>query len=433
VSEDCLFLNVYTPAPGEPDAHDEERARRPVMVWIHGGSWMTGSGDIYDGASFCTRGDAVVVTINYRLGVLGWLPLDAVDPSFAGAGNNGLRDQVLALQWVRDNIASLGGDPDNVTIFGESAGGGSVCALLATPSAEGLFRRAIAQSPPPAFREAVDAERFCREVVAAVSPDATPDALLDTLLAAPVDDILRAQIDVMANVTAAAVKDGDVDLDVAGIGPHPVVDGVVVTRTVADAVRDSAVPLIIGTNLDEGTLFTGLMPLWFSDEDVANRLPDFAADPKAVVRALRATLPAGRPLIVDAFADAIFRIPSLRVADAQTEGGRAPVWVYWFTWPTPIMGGLLGSTHALEIAFVLNQTEKWAAFVGATAPLELAHAMHDAWIAFARTGDPNHAGLPAWPAYDTARRPTMEFGESVRVVDDPRSDARRAWYGETSD
>jgi para-nitrobenzyl esterase len=419
LSEDCLFLNVYTPGT-------ESSARRPVMVWIHGGSWVTGSGDIYHGASFCRRGDVVVVTINYRLGVLGWLPLDVLDPSFAGAGNNGIRDQVVALEWVRDNIAAFGGDPDNVTVFGESAGGGCVCALLATPSAEGLFHRAIAQSPAPGFGEVRDGERFCKEVISAVSPGAT----VEELLAAPVEDVLRAQLDVTQQFAKAAVQDGEVELDTAGIGPHPVVDGVVVTRTVADAVRDSNVPLIIGTNLDEGTLFTALVPLWVDDEQLAARLPSFAADPQAVVRAHRAALPAGRAPIVDVFGEAVFRIPSLRIADAQVEGGGAPAWVYWFTFPTPIVGGMLGATHALEIAFVWNFTDAWSAFVGEGAPKELAEAMHDAWIAFARTGDPNHAGMPAWPVYDTSSRPTMEFGSSVRLVNDPQSDLRRAWYGD---
>jgi para-nitrobenzyl esterase len=233
-------------------------------------------------------------------------------------------------------------------------------------------------------------------------------------------------------VAKAAAQDGVVELDAAGFGPHPVVDGVVVTRTAAEAARDARVPLMLGTNLDEGTLFTALMPLWLSDEQLVDRLPPFAADPKAVARAHRAALPDGRAMVVDVFTEAIFRIPTLHIADAQADGAGAPVWVYWFTWPTPILGGLLGSTHALEIAFAWNVTEAWSAFVSPSAPAELALAMHDAWIAFARGGDPNHDGMPAWPSYETSQRPTMEFGSNVGVVDDPQGDVRRAWYGEVA-
>ncbi|MEX2394890.1 MAG: carboxylesterase family protein, partial [Actinomycetota bacterium] len=169
-NEDCLFLNVFTPRADD--------AKRPVMVWIHGGAYTIGSGEMYDGSSFARRGDVVVATLNYRLGILGWIPLDHLDPSLEGSGNNGVRDQIEALRWVRDNIASFGGDPDNVTIFGESAGGGSVGAIFAAPSADGLYHKAIMQSGAPGFGTPVGAEGYTSGLLETIgSPGGGIDAL----------------------------------------------------------------------------------------------------------------------------------------------------------------------------------------------------------------------------------------------------------------
>lgn len=416
--EDCLYLNVYTPKA--------DGGARPVMVWIHGGAYTLGSGDIYDGSSFARNGDVVVVTLNYRLGVLGFMALDHLDPGLAGSGNNGIRDQIEALRWVRANITAFGGDPGNVTIFGESAGGGSVAALLSAPDADGLYHKAIVESGALNFGLAASMHRYADEVVQAIGAVADPIA---ALRGATVEQLIDAQMSV--GLIDRLGSGPDHPIDGTGHGPHPHVDGVVIPQSPLDTIRSKGarnVPLIIGSNLDEGTLFGLLLPQSVDPAAVVHAIGPSAPDPQAVVDAVVAQA-LGRPLLVDLMTDAVFRIPSLRAADAQAEAG-VPVWVYLFTWPTPVFGGVLGATHALELPFVWDMLTdtNWQFLVGADAPTELAGAMRDAWINFARTGDPNGGDLPAWPTYDTATRPTFEFGEELRVVDDPGRVLRQAWY-----
>ena len=418
-SEDCLYLNVYTPIADD--------GRRPVMVWIHGGAYVLGSGDIYDGSALVRRGDVVVVTLNYRLGVLGWTPLDHLDPALTGSGNNGLRDQIEALRWVRDNIASFGGDPGNVTIFGESAGGGSVAALLCAPEADGLYQRAIIQSGAPGFTALPEPGRFANDLLAVMG---APDGGIEALRAASADELVKAQASV--GLLERLGRDAERPLDGTGDGPHPIVDGVVVTDTFVNTLRakgDKNVPMIIGTNDDEGTLFTMLLPQGLTDDEMLIALGSSAADPRAVLDTIRAQA-SGRPPMVDCMTDAVFRIPSLKGADALADND-LPVWVYLFTWRTPVFGGTLGATHALEIPFVWDMVRDpaWSFLVGSEPPTHLADAMQDAWLAFARTGDPTSGAIPDWPRYNTSERPTLEFGDEIRVVNDPGKDLREAWYG----
>ena len=416
--EDCLFLNVYTPKA--------DRSARPVMVWIHGGAYTMGSGDMYDGSTFARRGDVVVVTLNYRLGVLGWLALDHLDPTLAGSGNNGIRDQIEALRWVRDHIGSFGGDPDNVTIFGESAGGGSIGALLGAPGADGLYHKAIIQSGPVAIAPSYKPDLLTTALLAALGE---PDGGIDVFRRADPTGLVQAQTDIGSFNRLG--RDRDNAIDGSGAGFRPSVDGVVVHASPAQVVTrrgDGNVPLLIGSNENEGTLFSMLLSADISDEEVIAALPETIADPKALAEgyAARAT---GRRLIVDLMTDAIFLIPTLRLADAQATTG-ALVWVYLFRWKTPVFGGFLGATHGLELPFVWGQIDNplWRLFVGERPPEALAVAMQDAWIAFARAGDPNTPGAVVWPRYDTDRRSTLELGTSIRVVDDPSMDARDLWY-----
>jgi para-nitrobenzyl esterase len=418
--EDCLFLNVYTPKAD--DGH------RPVMVWIHGGAYTIGSGDMYDGAALARRGDVVVVTLNYRLGVFGFLALDHLDASLAGSGNNGIRDQIAALRWVRDNISSFGGDADNVTIFGESAGGGSVGALLGASEAEGLYHKAIIQSGPVAIAPPYKPELTTDALLVALGE---PEGGIDAFRGADPTRLIQAQTDIGAIDLLG--RDRDHAIDGSGAGLRPSVDGVVVHNSPAQIVSargDANVPLLIGTNEDEGTLFTMLLPTDLSDEEVMAALPETCTDPVALAEAYAARTN-DRRLLLDLMTDAIFLIPSLRLADAQAATA-APVWVYLFTWKTPVFGGLLGATHALEIPFVwdLIDTAEWQLFVGEEPPRALVTGMQDAWLAFARTGDPSTPGHP-WPRYSTARRSTMEFGDEIRVVEDPSKNMRDVWYGAT--
>jgi para-nitrobenzyl esterase len=423
--EDCLFLNVVTPAADD--------GRRPVMVWIHGGAFVTGSGRTpwYNGVSFARRHDVVVVTINYRLGALGFLHLGGLDDGYASSGINGILDQVAALEWVRDNVAAFGGDPGNVTIFGESAGGMSVATLLGVPAARGLFHKAIPQSGAahhtldPGTAGAI-AARFC---------EAADARSVEELLALPVERLLDAQLAVeealLADPAAVTGEDGAP----LTLPYRPVVDGAHLPRSPIDAVHAgeaAGVPLLTGTNLDEFTLFSLMASQDLDDERVVRRMAAVLPDPEAALAAYRSARPDASPfaLWTAAMTDQVFRIPAVRLAEAQARH-QPDTWMYLFTWPSTAFGGRLGSCHALEIPFVFNMlgARGVAEFCGEGPPGDVALAMHDAWAAFARTGDPSHPGIPEWPRYEPGRRATLEFGTARRVLDDPQATERAVWEG----
>jgi len=413
--EDCLFLNVFTPSP---DAH-----RRPVLFWIHGGAYTAGSGDAYHGGSFATQGDIVVVTINYRLGALGFMELGHLDPSLAGSQNNGIRDQITALQWVHDHIADFGGDPDRVTICGESAGAGSVAAILGAPAADHLFHQAIAQSAPVSFSPTTTdhADRVAAEIGDGI----------DGLRSATPDDLLDAQVAVAA---AQAVGRPPMLIGGDGGGLRPALDAHTVTRHPVDGVRDLgplAKPLMIGTNVDDGSLFAFYLTGDIDDAAFRTAVAHHADDPDQVIEAFRAEYPdeSNRRLMGRMLTDTMFRLGSLQLADTQTEGG-GEVFVYLFSWASLGFGGRLGAMHALEIPFVWNgDLEPWAPILGEGSPWpdDLSQRMHRAWIAFIREGNPSDDAIGEWPRYDTERRPTMEFGDTSGILDDPFGSLRVSW------
>jgi len=430
VDEDCLSLNVQTPALDD--------AGRPVMVWIHGGGFDSGSGSTpwYDGASFAARGDVVVVSINYRLGALGFLHLggpSGLGAEYASSGLSGTLDQVAALQWVRDNIAAFGGDPGNVTIFGESAGAMSVGTLLGLPAARGLFHKAIAQSG--AASNLHTAARADELTAAFLDAFGTTDA--EVLLTAEAQAILDAQV-AMSAAAGRGVAGGSGTV----LPFQPVVDGVELPVAPLEAVAaglSAHVSLLIGTTADEWNLFS--IGSTTDDQQLRQRAERLVADP-AGAEALIATYRAGRPeatpheLLNAVFTDVVFRMPVLQLLEAQVAHQPHHTFQYLFDWRSRAFGGVLGSCHALEIPFVFNSigaagTEMFLGEAPDNAEVaDLALTMHDAWTAFAHTGDPNHAGLPAaWPTFDTGRRAVMGFGESVRVVDDPAAAERRFWQG----
>lgn len=421
-NEDCLYLNVYTPAA--------DRAKRPVMFWIHGGGFVLGSGSepLYNGAPLAQRGDVVVVTIHYRLGALGYLYLGAHGGDAWGAtANAGQLDQIAALTWVRDNIEAFGGDPTNVTIFGESAGSAAVATLLAMPAARGLFRRAIMQSGAANLLGSV--ESAAKVTAAFLDELGLPHNDIDAIRQIPAESILKAQLAVAGQLGA-------------GLGFAPIVDGKAVPMNPLDAVaaghaRD--VEVIIGTNRDEMKLFASATREPLDDARLLDRvravlprrLAERAADIVAVYRRTReGKLPATNLDLLDAIqADAQFRIPSIRLAQAQ-QPHQNRTFMFLFVWQSPARRGALGACHALELPFVFGTldapTQDRFAGTG-PAVTKLSQQMMDAWIAFAKCGDPSHAGIGTWRPYDRERRATMLFGERCELVNAPFEDERAQW------
>ena len=421
-SEDCLSLNVWTPGlDGE---------RRPVFVWVHGGAFITGASRVpwYDGTRFAERSDAVLVSMNYRLGALGFLDLSVLGDEYAGSGCAGLLDQVSALEWVRDNIESFGGDSGNVTVFGESAGGISVVGLLAMPSARGLFHRAIAQSAVPGAFSTPDRGAEVLDLVLA-------DVGLDRertrqLVDAPLEQLVAAQGDIFA---------GDAFLE--GMRFQPVTGIAALPEAPLDAARAGTlapVPLITGTNRDELTLFTFMFPSLNQltrDQLVEQieRAVGSGEQAATLFHAYAAARPELSPsqLGMVVLSDGMFRVPTLRLAERHHAAGN-PTWCYRFDYESPAFGGAMGAAHSFEIPFVFdNIDDPGAAFMlGSGEPQRrLAAAMHGAWIAFARDGSPQHPDLPEWPRFDDDRRATMRFDLASEVVDDLDGTDRARWDG----
>jgi para-nitrobenzyl esterase len=412
-SEDCLQLNVFA-----PESHPD--TRRPVMLWLHGGAFQSGTsaGPVYDGGALARRGEVVVVTLNYRVGALGFLA--------AGAPNLGLQDQVAALRWVRDEIAAFGGDPDNITVFGESAGAGSLVSLLAMPSARGLFHRAIVQSAAPEgvlSREEAD-ERA--EVFGAAAGGAASD--LDFLRSLGLDPLLAAQ--------TACRESGPRRI---GMFFAPVVDGDVLPQRPMDAIAKGGareIELIVGTTAQEMQLYhlssaIPDIPPAIIPHTVAARLPGSQED--ALVRAQElmrlydeSALDA-KDLFFAVETDASLFVPSALLASNQSRHNPA-TFMYRFDWRSPMLDGRLGACHALDIAFALGTLDCVPEFAGRGERAErVAHAMQSAWVAFARSGDPSCDATGTWPAYDTEHRATLSIDDPCRVLSAPSEERRSAW------
>jgi len=406
-SEDCLTANVWTPGL---------TGRRPVLVWIHGGAFLKGAGSqaLYDGATLAARGEVVVVTANYRLGAFGFLGLD--DERFAA--NAGLLDQIMVLDWVAEHATAFGGDPGNVTIFGESAGAISVAALMTCDRAAGRFHRVVAQSGAGRRLPSADsATEMTDRLLAALGLDRSR---VGELLSLPVERIISAQVKVSV----------DVRRDDLGAGFQPWIDGEVLGRQATDGLAAGSaagVPFLVGTNEHEMNLWRVLEPgLRSLDEaGLAFRVQRLVGESAGeLIEAYRAARPsAGLFQLWQAiWSDREFRIPSLRAADAQAQ--HAPTYSYLFTWPSPAPG--IGSCHGLELPFVFGTLDSKGAdaFAGSGPAAEvLAIRMQDAWLSFARTGD------PGWPAYDPSTWATMLLGQECEVVGDPRGAERAAWDG----
>jgi para-nitrobenzyl esterase len=411
--EDCLNLNVWTPEP-------TSGAALPVMVWIHGGAFVNGSGAVptYDGTRFAGDG-VVLVTINYRLGVEGYLWLED------GTNNRGLLDQIAALEWVHENIAAFGGDPGNVTVFGESAGAMSIGALLASPRAEGLFHRAIVQSG--AGHHAVTPET-ARLVAGELARRLGVEPTAEAIAAVPPRQLLEAQVAVTleAQSNPDPARWGEVASNLMAF--EPVVDGDVLPALPIERIAAGAAPgvaILAGSNAEEHNLY--LVPPGITESMPEEGPPGVAAayglDVEAALAAYRAQRLDGTPgqMVSDVMTDWFFRIPAIRVSEARTTAGEGS-WHYEFAWRSPQFDGRMGACHALELGFVFDTLGEGSGLTGPNPPQEVADAMHRAWVAFATTGD------PGWPPYDLERRPVMRFAAPRSVViDDPRAETRRLW------
>ena len=418
----CLTLNIWT------QGIDEKK--RPVMFWIHGGGFVTGTGAALDGARLALRGDVVMVSINYRLGTLGFLHF----PDIPNASSNvGLLDMVAALEFTRDNISKFGGDPDNVTIFGESAGGFAVASLLAMPVAKGLFHRAIPQSGaahPLGFNAKAGAKVYdeLNKKLGIEKGD------IESLRQKPFQEVIEAQAAIMARDAVDFSTQRPLRLG-------PVVDGDVLPHHPLEAIRNGFakdIDILIGSNLDE----TKLWNMWnpkadslneSSLEKGANGFASMMGKDEAIGKKL---IDAYRKLrinprnIMDAIStDYMFRMPSVRLAEAQSVH-QPNTYMYLFEWKSPLKGGKFGAMHALELAFVFGilLPEGIGIYPARNEETEaLSAAMMDTWIAFARTGNPNNESIPKVPSYNPDKKATIIFDKEISIREDPYSEETAVW------
>jgi len=414
--EDCLTLEIWTPEPGANSL--------PVMVWIHGGGYMIGCGSAraHSGRTFARDG-IVHVALNYRLGVDGFVYLGE------GTDNLGLRDQVAGLEWVQRNIAAFGGDPSNVTIFGQSGGGVSIINLLAMPSARGLFARAIAQSGSPVGSVLPDeATRVTRRLAKRLGIAPTRTGFESTTVAQTVAQTLPFALDFVNPFRTGS--------QAFMLSPYRAVHGTptLPEPPIAAAAAATSIPMITGTTRNEtiGFLkilgrFDGINPFvgWYFQRmlGVKRAMKDaYRSGPRKITNTLA--------IVEAAWTDWAFRMPSLRLVETRVETAPAvPTWLYEFRWESPGFPAGLGSFHSLEMPFMRDElatlrtipgSELW---VGDHPPAGLATTVHAAWVSFARTGD------PGWPAYDLATRKTMIFDATSEVVSDAAAPERQAWKG----
>jgi para-nitrobenzyl esterase len=414
MSEDCLTVNIWTP---RADAKS-----RPVMVFIHGGALEEGSAadSWYDGTVLSERGGVVVVTLQYRLGAFGFLELgDIGGPAFVDSGNIGLLDQIAALRWVQQNIRRFGGDPGNVTLFGESAGGTSIHALLAVAQARDLFHKVIIESGTVGFAPRARATQIARMFM-----DLAQARTVAQLQRLSMEDVLRAQSKLFETSF--------------GNSPFSVVEDGLVNRRLMQSFREDPrlnKPMLIGTNAEEMRYWTAMDADDFDTrpvESVRARLIKRYGPAGDVVSAYTGDADSYSEAIVSLVGDEVFRVPSIRAAEINAKS--QPTYMYLFTYRSPTKGrtGLeYGAMHGLEVAFVFHvDTTAGYVYVGPKGSwTHLSDQMVDAWTRFARTGDPNSPLLPHWPRYDTEQRATMELGRHSNVVLDPNGAQRRAWSG----
>ena len=421
-SEDCLVLNVWTPALNDG-------RKRPVMFWCHGGGFVSGSGSSpgYDGTNLAHRGDVVVVTVNHRLNALGFTYLAEFGGSeFASSGDVGMLDLVHALGWVRNNIEQFGGDPNTVMIFGQSGGGRKVGTLLAMPSAKGLFHRAVIESGPTI--QLVEREQAIRVAAMLLAKLNVGKTQVRELQKMPVERIMAAYFAVVKDMAGQ---------DQMTQGFSPTVDGTAIPRhpfhpTASPISGD--VPLMLGHTRTEMTLFNEGDPSAFSlnEAGMRSRVKTVAGDQSdRLIEVYQQLNPRATPSDIYFLIASDYRYgaPIMKIAERRAALGRGPVHLYYFTWETPVEGGRLKSPHTMEIPFAFDNVQISRRITGGGADaMALADKVSDTWIAFARNGDPNTSQLPHWPAFNARQRPTMVINNQSKVVDDPLREQRIAMF-----
>ena len=405
--ENCLRVNIWT--PGINDGK-----KRPVMVGLHGGGYSSGSGQelpSYDGANLARKGDVVVVTLNHRLNVLGFLDLSAYGNEFAKSGNAGLLDMVAALEWVRDNISAFGGDNGNVTIFGQSGGGGKVSTLLATPSAEGLYHKAIIQSG--SMLRTMESKWSSKIGQAVVKEIGSVEALKKL----PYEKLLAAGDKAVAEVRKEAEKEGITSFI---FGWAPTVEGDVLPCQPFDPQapeQSRDVPVMTGTTIHEFSMSTYVPAFRQITKEGAKEYlkTKYGERTDEFIELFEKTYPEYEPKdLIDT--DFIFRPSTIAQADIKSAQGGAPVYTYIFAWESPVLDGILRSTHCMEIPFVFNNADLHASMTGGgREAIALADLMSQSWINFARTGNPNAEGLPQWPEYNAEEGATMIFDNNCEI------------------
>ncbi len=407
-NEECLSVNVWTPAV--------DAKRRPVIFFIHGGGFIFGgtADPMYNGEEFARRGDVVFVSANYRVGSFGFLYLDFLGKEFRGTGNNGILDQIAALKWVKANISRFGGDPNNVTIMGESAGSISVTMLMATPAAKGLFHKAIAQSGAPnVMRSRTEAEGYARAFM----------KIANVQDAAGLRKLSAAQ---MLEVQKKIMELAGLEMDAVF---SPVVDGAVIPRPPYEAIAAGSaagIPLLSGANKDDFRYWLRFSRaiLLVTPSGFLDRTPTFTkrlgADKNKIIDYYKSAYPAqsGGDLSLMMATDMFFWYPHVALSEAQSKN--AKTWLYSFAWPSPAEGGIYGAMHAIELPFVFFQLKSDPFAMGPNPPVEFAKQMNDTWINFAKNGVPSAPGLPEWPAYEVEKRATMVLNVKSEVVYDPK-------------
>ena len=425
--EDCLRVNIWAPGSNDPQP-------RPVMVFLHGGGFVSGSCQehrSYDGERLSRRGDVVVVSLNHRLGPLGYLNLAAYSEKYASSAHLGMLDIIMALEWVRDNVPNFGGDPGNITVFGQSGGGGKVGTLMAMPAAQGLFHRAIVQSG--SFLRAVEPDRSAILTKAFLGELNLSASQVDQLQTVPLQRLINAGDAALLKTHPHAPLVWSRVADQLGWGP--VVDGKLLPRhpfdPTAPAISEQ-VPMLIGTTLNEFT--TSLNhPEYESmtEAEMTKRLGEmYGNHPEHIIEVFRAAHPDAKPFDIFSLAmTAQVRQGAVIQAGLKTAQG-TPAYLYWFTWKTPVLDGRPRSIHCCDLPFCFDNTDRNENLTGGgPGPRALAANVSEAWIQFARTGSPNHRGIPDWPAFSAESCPTMIFDNQCKVQNNPDKAERQVIAG----